>query len=72
MSAEPQPGLEADLVVLDLHATPLLSARMKYAKDEREALFLLMTLGDDRAVRATWAGGKLVYDRQWESGRVGG
>ena len=57
------PGLEADLVVLDRHATPLLRSRMQYAKDELEALFLLMTLGDDRAVRATWATGRLVHDR---------
>jgi guanine deaminase len=57
------PGMEADLVVLDLHATPLLRYRTAQAKDELEALFLLMTLGDDRAVRATWAGGQLAHDR---------
>ena len=57
------PGLEADLVVLDLHATPLLRYRAEQARDELEALFVLMTLGDDRAVRATWAGGQLVHDR---------
>ena len=63
MIGELAPGREADLVVLDLHATPLLRYRMQYAKDEREALFLLMTLGDDRAVRATWVGGRLAHDR---------
>ena len=57
------PGMEADLVVLDRHATPLLAYRMAHATDELEALFLLMTLGDDRAVRATWSGGRLVHDR---------
>lgn len=57
------PGMEADLVVLDFHATPLLRFRMKHARDEMEALFLLMTLGDDRAVRATWVNGALAHDR---------
>jgi guanine deaminase len=57
------PGLEADVVVLDLHATPLMRFRAQYARDEHEALFLLMTLGDDRAVRATYAAGVLVHDR---------
>ena len=61
------PGREADLVVLDLHATPLMRYRMRYAKDEVEALFLLMTLGDDRAIRATWAGGQLLHERTNET-----
>ncbi len=58
-----EPGLEADLVVLDLHASDLMRFRMLGATDELDALFILMTLGDDRAVRATWAGGRLRYDR---------
>ena len=57
------PGLEADLVVLDLHATPLLRFRVQQARDHHEALFLLMTMGDDRAVRATYVGGRLAHDR---------
>lgn len=57
------PGMEADLVVLDLHATPLLRYRMRYAADEMDALFLLMTLGDDRAVLATWVAGRPAYHR---------
>ncbi len=57
------PGIEADLVVLDLHATPLMRYRMQYAEDEMEALFLLITLGDDRAVRATYVAGRLAHDR---------
>ena len=57
------PGLEADLVVLDLHATPLLRFRMQQARNHHEALFLLMTLGDDRAVRATYVAGRLAHDR---------
>lgn len=34
---------------------------MKYAKDLEEALFIQMTLADDRAVSATYVAGKEVY-----------
>jgi cytosine/adenosine deaminase-related metal-dependent hydrolase len=44
-------GMEADLVVLYLNSTPLIEYRMKYADSLEEALFVQMTLGDDRAVR---------------------
>jgi guanine deaminase len=57
------PGMEADLVVLDLKSTPLIAFRMKHAADLAEALFIQMTLGDDRAVRATYAAGRHVYAR---------
>jgi guanine deaminase len=57
------PGIEADLVVLDLKSTPLIAFRMKHAADLDEALFVQMTLGDDRAVRATYVAGKRVYAR---------
>ncbi|VCU68170.1 Guanine deaminase [Pigmentiphaga humi] len=56
-------GYEADLTVLDLHATPLLKFRMSHCADLMERLFVLMTLGDDRAVRATYVAGRPVYDR---------
>jgi len=57
------PGLEADLVVLDPRATPLLAARTGQAGSIEEILFLLMTLGDDRVVRATYAAGTRVHER---------
>jgi len=57
------PGMEADLVVLDLKSTPLMAARMQYVDSLEEALAVLMTLGDDRAVRATWIGGVKRHDR---------
>lgn len=57
------PGYDADLVVLDLHATPLIAFRMRHASSLAEKLFVLMTLGDDRAVRATYVAGQCVYDR---------
>lgn len=58
------PGMEADLVVLDLNSTPLIEYRMRHTADLEEALFVQMTLGDDRAVRATYAGGRKVYARE--------
>jgi guanine deaminase len=36
---------------------------MQYAKDFEEALFIQMTLGDDRAVQATYVAGELAYSR---------
>lgn len=57
------PGFDADLVVLDRKATPLLAFRDSYCTDIVEQLFVLMTMGDDRAVRATYVAGECVYDR---------
>lgn len=57
------PGLEADLVVLDMRSTPLIDFRMKQAQGLAEQLFIQMTLGDDRAVRATYVAGRLAYER---------
>ena len=57
------PAMEADVVVLDLKSTPLIACRMQHCRDLTEALFVQMTLGDDRAVRATYVAGRLAYDR---------
>jgi guanine deaminase len=57
------PGMEADLVVLDMKSTPIIDYRMKFVEDINEALFVQMTLGDDRAVQATYVAGKLRYER---------
>ena len=58
------PGLEADLVVLDPAATPAMAHRLAtIAGDLAETLFLLMTLGDDRAVRATYVMGEKAHAR---------
>ncbi len=57
------PGMEADVVVLDLKSTPLIARRMAHCRDLAEALFVQMTLGDERAVRATYIAGRLAYDR---------
>jgi guanine deaminase len=56
-------GKEADFIVLDPAATPLLARRMKSAKTLEERLFAWMVLGDDRAVRATYVLGTLARPR---------
>ncbi len=55
-------GHDADLCVLDPHATPLMALRAERSQDVADLLFTLMTLGDDRAVRATYVAGECVYD----------
>lgn len=54
-------GSEADLVVLDPRSTPLMEFRTRSCEDLEELLFVLMTLGDDRAVRATYVAGERQY-----------
>ena len=56
-----QPGREADLVVLDPQATPLLANRMASAHTLAERLFLFQMLGDDRAVKATYILGEPAF-----------
>ncbi|PTQ69919.1 guanine deaminase [Pseudomonas sp. GV071] len=56
-------GNDADFIVLDYHATPLLSYRLQQAKNLEEKLFVLMTIGDDRAVQETFAAGQSVHKR---------
>ena len=55
-----QPGAFADLVVLDARATPAMAHRMEVTRDLEEELFVLMTMGDDRAVRQTYIAGRPV------------
>lgn len=57
------PGMEADLTILDPKATPLMAFRTERCDDIVDLLFVLMTLGDDRTVAATWVAGEPVYDR---------
>ena len=56
-------GREADLVVLDLRSTPLIDYRMRFAQSLDETLGVQLALGDDRAIRATYVGGRLAHDR---------
>ncbi len=63
-----RPGREADFVVLDPEATPLLARRMARATSLAERLFAWMILGDDRAVRAVHLLGRLAGPRLREGG----
>ncbi|GAC1626155.1 MAG: guanine deaminase [Nevskia sp.] len=49
-----RPGSEADFVVLDFKATPLIERRCRRAPTLAEKLLVLMMLGDDRAIRQTY------------------
>jgi guanine deaminase len=57
------PGKDADFLVLDYNATPLMSYRMQQARSLDEKLFALTMLGDDRAVKETFAAGVSVHRR---------
>ncbi|SIR38815.1 guanine deaminase [Aromatoleum tolulyticum] len=57
------PGREADFVVLDTAATPLLARRSAACGTLAERLFVLMMLGDDRAVAETWVMGEPAWRR---------
>ena len=63
-----EPGMDADLTVIDLHSTPVLAFRMDHARDIDEMLAVQMALGDDRAIRATYVAGRLAHDREAASG----
>jgi guanine deaminase len=57
-----EPGSDADITVLDARATPAMAHRMETVEDDlAEELFVLMTLGDDRATRATYIAGERLY-----------
>ena len=56
-------GAEADFVVLDPQATPLLARRSGHCESLEEQLFALALLGDDRVIRATYAMGVKVHER---------
>lgn len=57
------PGLEADFVVLDREATPLMARRTSHSHSLEELLFALALLGDDRTVAATYSYGRRVHVR---------
>ena len=52
------PGSDADLVVLNAAATPAMALKMEVAGSLTEELFLLQTMGDDRAVAETYVAGR--------------
>ncbi len=52
------PGMEADLVVIDLASTPAIEQATRRAGDIWEAIFPTIMMGDDRAIREVWIGGR--------------
>lgn len=56
-------GKEADFLVLDLAATPLLARRTAAAKSLPDKLFVLSLVADDRVVERTYLAGRLAHRR---------
>ncbi|MCF3972725.1 guanine deaminase [Paracoccus salsus] len=52
------PGSDADLVVLDMRATPAMALRAERAETLAEELFILQIMGDDRAIAQTYVAGR--------------
>lgn len=58
-----EPGSDADIVVVDSRATPAMAHRMETVSENAtdcldQELFVLMTMGDDRSVKATYVAGE--------------
>ncbi len=53
-----EPGTDADIVVLNARATPVMALRMERIETLAEELFLLQTLADDRAIVETYVAGE--------------
>lgn len=54
------PGMEADLIALDLASTPAIAQRADRAEDVWEAIFPTIMMGDDRAIAQVWISGAKV------------
>ena len=61
------PGMEADLIILDLASTPAIEQATRRASDLWQALFPTIMLGDDRAISEVWIAGKRVAARVAET-----
>jgi guanine deaminase len=57
-------GSEADFIVIDPQATPLLARRSANTETLEEQLFALALLGDDRVIAATYSAGRKVHERK--------
>jgi guanine deaminase len=58
-----EPGTDADVVMLNAAATPAMALKMEVVKTLAEELFLLQTMGDDRAIAETYVAGTALKDR---------
>ncbi len=65
-----QPGCEADFLVLDPAATPLLARKTAHARNLDELLFALIVLGDDRVVERVFVDGAAAWDNRREELRT--
>jgi len=63
MEAKTFPEPKQSITAPTSKAAPLLEFRSACCKNVEELLFILMTIGDDRTVRATYVAGECVYDR---------
>jgi guanine deaminase len=59
-----EPGKSADFLVLDLHATSLLTLRTSRATSCEDLLAGLIFMGDDRAVERSYIAGRCVSERR--------
>lgn len=59
-------GKEADFIMIDPQATPLLKNRFTRCGSVAEVLFMLALLGDDRCIAATWLAGICQHQRDLE------
>lgn len=57
------PGYEADFIVLDSASNPAMALRAETVSTLSEELFLMQTLGDDRAVVASIVSGVTQHRR---------
>lgn len=57
-------GSEADIVVINPHATPAMSLRMETVRSLAEELFVVQTMADDRAIAAVYAAGRACHPEQ--------
>ena len=53
-------GKEADFVIMDYQATPLIKFKIDHCTTLEERLFSLLMLGDDRCIKETYAMGEKV------------
>lgn len=56
-------GNEADFIVMDFNATPLMALKQSKCKTLAEKLFAMIVLGDDRTVKATYVAGQALHLR---------
>ncbi|WP_435259698.1 guanine deaminase [Thioclava sp. FR2] len=57
------PGMEADLVVVDLASTPAIAQATARAEDIWQAIFPTIMMADDRAIRQVWINGKIAHSQ---------